>query len=44
MSWQALKRLLNCTARCKIFASRRAHILRIRVPRDLSRAKRRWTL
>jgi len=39
-----LRKIFNYTAGCKVFASRRTHILRIRVPRDPSRAKRRWAL
>jgi len=42
--WAALRKIFNYTAGCKVFFSRRAHILRIRVPRDLQRAKRRWSL
>jgi len=39
-----MRKIFNYTAGCKVFASRRTHILRIRVPRDPSRAKRRWAL
>lgn len=39
-----LRKIFNHTAGCKVFSSRRTHSLRIRVPRDLQRAKRRWSL
>ena len=39
-----MRKIFNYTAGCKVFVSRRTHRLRVRMPRDLSRAKRRWAL
>ena len=39
-----LRKIFNYTAGCKVFVSRRTHRLRVRMTRDLSRAKRRWAL
>ena len=37
-----MRKIFNYTAGCKVFSSRRR--LYVRMPRDLSRAKRRWAL
>ena len=39
-----MRKIFNYTAGCKVFVSRRTHRLRVRMTRDLSRAKRRWAL